>query len=47
MLEGERSTWPKMSMIATHSRISKTLEKSIAKLKNDVRSHRAKLSIIA
>jgi len=46
MLEGERATWPKISMIRTHSKISKTLENCIARLKNDVRSHRAKLSVI-
>jgi len=47
MLEGERATWPKISMIRTHSKISKTLEKCISKLKADVRSHRATLSVIA
>jgi len=47
MLEGERATWPKIAMIRTHSKISKTLEKCIEKLKADVRTHRATLSVIA
>jgi NTE family protein len=47
MLEGERATWPSISRIRTHSKISKTLENCIARLKNDVRSHRATLSVIA
>ena len=46
MLEGERATWPKISMIRTHSKISKTLEQCISRLKDDVRSHKAKLSVI-
>ena len=46
MLEGERATWPRISMIRTHSQISKTLENCISRLKNDVRTHRAKLSVI-
>ncbi|MDX1451072.1 MAG: DUF3336 domain-containing protein [Oleiphilaceae bacterium] len=47
MLEGERATWPQISMIRTHAKISKTLEHCIAGLKKDVRSHRAKLTVIA
>lgn len=47
MLFGERATWPRMAMIRTHAKISQTLETCIAKLKQDVRSHRAKLSVIA
>jgi len=47
MLEGERATWPKISMIRTHSQISKTLENCISRLKSDVRTHRATLSVIA
>lgn len=47
MLQGERSTWPRISMIRTHAKISQTLESCIAQLKRDVRSHRAKLSVIA
>ena len=46
MLEGERATWPKLAMIRTHSKISKNLEDNIARLKNNVRSHRGKLKLI-
>ena len=46
MLEGERATWPKIAMIRTHSKISKTLERCISRLKDDVRSHKAKLTVI-
>jgi TAG lipase/steryl ester hydrolase/phospholipase A2/LPA acyltransferase len=46
MLEGERATWPKISMIRTHSKISKTLENCISRLKTDVRTHRASLRVI-
>ena len=47
ILAGERATWPKISMIRTHAKISNTLEQCIAKLKLNVRTHRAKLSVIA
>jgi len=47
MLAGQRATWPKISMIRTHAKISQTLETCITKLKTDLRSHRAKLSVIA
>ena len=46
MLQGERATWPKLAMIRTHSKISKTLESCISRLKQDVRTHRASLSLI-
>ena len=46
MLEGERATWPKLSMIRTHAKISKNLEENIARLKNNVRSQRCKLKLI-
>lgn len=46
MLEGERATWPKIAMIRTHAKISKTLENNIAHLKNDVRSRRGKLKLV-
>ena len=46
MLEGERATWPKISMIRTHAKISKTLENNIARLKNDVRARRGKLKLV-
>lgn len=47
MLAGERATWPKISMIRTHAKISKTLEHCIDRLKKQTRTHRATLSIIA
>jgi TAG lipase/steryl ester hydrolase/phospholipase A2/LPA acyltransferase len=47
MLQGERATWPKLAMINTHAKISKTLEQSIAFLKKEVRTHRAALRVIA
>lgn len=47
MLEGQRATWPKIAMIRTHAQISQTLETCIAELKQDVRTHRATLSVIA
>lgn len=34
ILEGERATWPKISMIRSHARISKTLERCVARLKD-------------
>lgn len=46
MLQGERATWPKLAMIRTHSKISKTLESCISRLKTDVRTHRGSLSLI-
>ena len=46
VLAGERATWPKIAMIRTHAKISKTLEQCITRLKSDVRTHRAKLSVI-
>ncbi|SFM54814.1 DUF3336 domain-containing protein [Marinobacter zhejiangensis] len=36
ILEGERATWPKISMIRSHARISKTLERCVARLKGQV-----------
>ena len=47
ILQGERATWPKLSMIKTHAKISHTLESCIARLKEEVRSHRGKLRVIA
>lgn len=47
MLDGERATWPKLAMIRTHSKISKTLEQCIDRLKREVRTRRATLSVIA
>jgi len=47
MLQGERATWPKLAMIHTHAKISKTLEQCISDLKRQTRSHRGKLQVIA
>ena len=47
MLQGERATWPRLSMINTHAKISNTLEHCIAGLKKEVRTHRADLRVIA
>tara|TARA_R110002072_G_scaffold154_4_gene1065 strand:+ start:11885 stop:13351 length:1467 start_codon:yes stop_codon:yes gene_type:complete len=46
MLEGERATWPKLSMIRTHAKISKNLEDNIARLKNNVRTRRGNLKLV-
>ncbi len=35
ILQGERATWPKISMIRSHARISKTLERCIRRLKSE------------
>ena len=45
-LEGERATWPKISMIATHAKISQTLERSIIELKERLRGQRAELTVV-
>ena len=37
ILAGERATWPKISMIRTHARISKTLERCVRRLKQQNR----------
>jgi NTE family protein len=47
MLQGERATWPRLAMINTHAKISKTLEQCISDLKKSVRAHRATLRVIA
>lgn len=47
MLNGERATWPQLAMIRTHAKISKTLEQCIDRLKREVRTRRATLSVIA
>ncbi|ABC29440.1 predicted esterase of the alpha-beta hydrolase superfamily [Hahella chejuensis KCTC 2396] len=45
-LEGERATWPKISMIRTHSKISLTLEKGIKRLKNRLQGRKAELRVV-
>jgi TAG lipase/steryl ester hydrolase/phospholipase A2/LPA acyltransferase len=37
ILAGERATWPKISMIRSHARISKTLERCVRRLKHQNR----------
>jgi NTE family protein len=37
ILAGERATWPKISMIRSHARISKTLERCVRRLKQQNR----------
>lgn len=37
ILAGERATWPKISMIRSHARISKTLERCVRRLKHQSR----------
>lgn len=46
MLQGERATWPKLAMIKTHAKISKTLENCISRLKSEAKTHRGTLKLI-
>ncbi|SDW61733.1 DUF3336 domain-containing protein [Marinobacter mobilis] len=46
MLEGERATWPKISMIRSHARISKTLERCVASLKGQVARQERELHLV-
>ncbi len=47
ILEGERATWPRIAMIRTHSKISKTLERCVQRLKQRMDHRRAELRVIA
>lgn len=47
ILQGERATWPKISMIRSHARISKTLERCIRRLKTEQRRSTAELRLIS
>ncbi|MFE8069715.1 DUF3336 domain-containing protein [Marinobacteraceae bacterium S3BR75-40.1] len=47
MLEGERATWPHISRIRTHAKISDTLERCIKRLKERTRNRRADIRVIA
>jgi NTE family protein len=47
ILAGERATWPRLAMVRTHAKISKTLERCIACMKQEVRTRRATLTVIA
>lgn len=46
ILEGERATWPKISMIRSHARISKTLERCVARLKDQRRRDQRELRLV-
>ncbi len=47
ILQGERATWPKISMIRSHARISKTLERCIRRLKMEQRRSTAELRLVS
>ncbi|TKV67160.1 DUF3336 domain-containing protein [Marinobacter panjinensis] len=47
ILQGERATWPKISMIRSHARISKTLERCIHRLKTEQRRSTAELRLVS
>jgi TAG lipase/steryl ester hydrolase/phospholipase A2/LPA acyltransferase len=46
VLEGERATWPKISMIRSHARISKTLERCVKRLKDYQRRNSTDLRLV-
>lgn len=47
MLEGERATWPHISQIRSHTKISQTLERCISRLRKRVDQRRAEIRVIA
>lgn len=47
MLEGERATWPKISTIRSHAKISHTLDGCVRRLKHRLVSRRGELRVIA
>lgn len=47
ILAGERATWPKISMIRSHARISKTLERCVRRLKNQQKRATAELRLVS
>lgn len=47
ILEGERATWPKISMIRSHARISKTLERCVSRLKDQKRRNAGELRLVS
>lgn len=47
MLEGERSTWQKVSMIRSHAKISKTLERCIDRVKDQINNRRGELRLVS
>ena len=47
ILAGERATWPKISMIRSHARISKTLERCVRRLKNQQKRATGELRLVS
>ncbi|WP_235937689.1 DUF3336 domain-containing protein [Marinobacter caseinilyticus] len=47
ILEGERATWPKISMIRAHGKISKTLERCVARLRARRRQNHGDLRLVS
>lgn len=47
MLEGERATWPHISQIRSHTKISQTMERCIARLRKRANHRRAEIRVIA
>ncbi|TBW54793.1 DUF3336 domain-containing protein [Marinobacter halodurans] len=47
MLEGERATWPKISMIRSHAKISKTLERCIQRVRDRMQGCRGDLRLVS
>lgn len=47
ILEGERATWPHISMIRTHAKISQTLNRCIERLRQRADNRRAEIRIIS
>ncbi len=46
-LEGERATWPMVSMIRSHSKISLTLEKATERLRDRLQGRKAELKVVS
>jgi len=46
ILEGERATWPKISMIRSHARISMTLERCVARLREQQKRSQRELRLV-
>jgi NTE family protein len=46
-LAGERATWPKLAMIQTHAKISRTLERCVKQLESSLQNKRAGLKVVA
>jgi len=47
ILEGERATWPQISMIRTHGKISQTLTRCIERLRLRAENRRAEIRVIS